>query len=288
VLLAKLGAALIALVLAACGSGSGSGAPPTARHPSVPVATAAKPFAHIVVVVEENHSYGEIVGNPSAPYFNHLAHVGRSLIHMHAITHPSEPNYLALFSGSTHGLTDDSCPRTFASSNLGHQLLRHHRTFVGYAQGLPHPGSKVCTAGNYARKHAPWVDFSDLPARATSRPFRDFPRRYRTLPTVSFVVPDLEHDMHDGTIAQADTWLRKHLGRYARWAGGHHSLLIVTWDEDGYGANNHIPTFLVGAGVRPGRDRQPATLYSLLRLIEQTYGLRLLGGAAHAPVISLH
>jgi phosphatidylinositol-3-phosphatase len=285
-------AALIALALVGCTAGTpGAHAtvPRSSHHSSVetPAAPAGPPPAHVVVVIEENHAYGEIIGNSSAPYFNQLARSGRLLTRTYAITHPSEPNYLALFSGSTHGVTDDSCPHTFAGWNLGAQLIAHHRTFVGYAQSLPNAGSPVCTSGEYARKHAPWVNFADLPAKRTNRPFTAFPRDYAHLPTVSFVVPNLDNDMHDGTIAQADTWLRTNLGGYARWAGRHHSLLIVTWDEDDGSSGNHIPTIIVGAGVKSGRDTHRATLYSLLKLIETEYRLRLLGGAGSAPAISL-
>jgi acid phosphatase len=248
---------------------------------------APSPPKHIVVVMEENHSYGEIIGNPQAPYMNSLAKTGRSLTNMHATSHPSEPNYLALFSGSTHGLADDSCPHTFGGPNLGSQLLGSHHTFVGYSQGLPRAGSKACVAGSYARKHAPWVNFSNLPAKQTSRPFTAFPAKYTNLPTVSFVVPNLNNDMHDGTIAQADKWLKANLGGYATWARSHRSLLIVTWDENDGSAGNHIATFITGAGVKPGKLTAKTESYSLLRLIEQEYGLDLLGGAARAPVIRL-
>lgn len=240
-----------------------------------------------MVVVEENHSYGDVIGNAQAPYLNHLATTGRTLTDMHAISHPSEPNYLALFSGSTRGITDDSCPLSFASPNLGNQLLAQHLTFVGYSEGLPAAGSRICYAGSYARKHAPWVDFPELPARQTNRPLTDFPQKYSRLPTISFVIPNLDDDMHDGTIAAADSWLKTHLGGYVAWAATHNSQLIVTWDENDGSAGNHIPTIITGAGVTPGTDGSTATLYSLLRLIEGDYGLPPLGGAATAPVISL-
>jgi len=112
---------------------------------------------HVVIVIEENHGYGEIIGSASAPYINSLAQQGALFTHSFAITHPSEPNYLALFSGSTQGLTDDSCPNTFAAANLASQLLAAGFSFAGYSESLPATGSTVCAAGSYRRKHNPWV-----------------------------------------------------------------------------------------------------------------------------------
>src|SRR5689334_15672015 len=91
---------------------------------------------HVVVVIEENHSFSEIFRPATAPYIHSLAKGGALLTNSFAITHPSEPNYLALFSGSTHGITDDSTPHSFADANLGSELLAAGRSFVGYSEGL--------------------------------------------------------------------------------------------------------------------------------------------------------
>src|SRR5205807_382518 len=88
--------------------------------------------SHIVVVVEENHGYSEIIGSSQAPYINTLAGEGALFTNSHAITHPSEPNYLAFFSGSIQGVTDDSCPHTFSAANLGSELIAAKKTFIGY------------------------------------------------------------------------------------------------------------------------------------------------------------
>jgi phosphatidylinositol-3-phosphatase len=111
--------------------------------------------SHVVVVIEENHSYNEIIGSSSAPYINSLANSGALFTQSFAITHPSEPNYLAFFSGSTQGITDDSCPHTFGPPDLGGELINAGLTFGGYSEDLPSIGSTVCTSGNYARKHNP-------------------------------------------------------------------------------------------------------------------------------------
>ena len=103
-------------------------------------------------------------------------------------------------------MTDDSCPHTFAGANLGSQALAAGLGFAGYSEGLPSVGYTGCTSGRYARKHNPWVNFTNVPA-ASNQPLTSFPTDYSTLPAVSFVIPNLDHDMHDGTIAQGDTWI---------------------------------------------------------------------------------
>jgi acid phosphatase len=238
----------------------------------------------VVVVVLENHTADEILGHPDAPFLDGLASSGAVLTDARAVTHPSEPNYLALFSGSTHGLTDDSCPHVFSGGNLGTALIAAGRTFIGYSEGLPQPGYTGCSAGRYARKHAPWVDFSDLPP-ATDQPMTAFAADPARLPSVGFVIPDLDHDMHDGSRAAADAWLRVHLSAYAGWAPEHDSLLVLTTDEDDYSAGNRIATVLAGAHVRPGRYATRVDHYGLLRTIETMFGLPLLGRSSGATPV---
>lgn len=267
-----------AVVLASLLSVAGCDAPQSPHH-AVP-----RPD-HIVVVVEENHSYGDIIGSPQAPYLNQLARRGASLTEFYAITHPSQPNYLSLFSGSGQGVIGDSCPFTSTAQNLGSRLLKSGLTFAGYAQSMPRVGFTGCNSGAYARRHNPWVDFSNLPA-SVNRPWTHFPRDYTRLPTVSFVVPDVDHDMHNGSVRTADTWLRDNLGGYARWAAVHNSLLVVTWDESSDGTN-HIPTILVGAHVRPGAHAQPNNLFGLLRTLLDAYGLKSLDHSAEADPVDV-
>lgn len=228
--------------------------------------------AHVVVVVEENHSFRDIIGSGNAPYINRLARHGANLTHSFAITHPSEPNYLALFSGSTQGLVGDGCPLRYRGRTLASQLHDAGRTFVGYSEGLPHTGSLVCNRGNYVRRHVPWTNFPSLP-RSVNRPFSAFPTDYTKLPDVSFVIPNMIHDMHDGTIAMADSWLHSRLRNYVTWARTHDSVLIVTWDEDDFGVRNQIPTIIAGSHVKPGRYRTHVDLYRMLRTIEWLVGL---------------
>jgi len=246
-------------------------------------------FDHIVVAVFENHGYGRVIGAPEAPYLNRLAAGGVVLTDSHGVTHPSEPNYLAMFSGSTHGVTDDGCPRDFAGTdNLGSQLLRAGRTFAGYSEGLPATGYRGCGGGDgYARKHNPWVDFTALPA-GVNRPYADFPADFSQAPSVGFVIPNLCDDMHDCPVSTGDGWAAAHLDGYARWAGTHNSLLIVTWDEDegsGGSTGGHIPTILAGAHLIPGRYAAAVDHYRILRTVEAAFGLPGLGAAgARDPI----
>jgi acid phosphatase len=240
------------------------------------------------VVVLENHPYGEIIGAPEASYINSLARNGALFTASYAVSHPSEPNYLALFSGSTHGVTNDQCPTTLQAPNLASDLAAAGDSFAGYSEGLPAPGSLVCWSGEYARKHVPWTDFRNV-SRAANQPFSRFAASgYAKLPTVSFVIPNLCHDMHDCSVATGDAWLRRLLRGYVAWAMTHDSLLIVTWDEDDGQHSNHIATIFVGQQVRPGRYRIPINHYNVLRTIEQAYGLPYRGQAAtHYPITSI-
>lgn len=268
----RLAALLAGLVLALV-------AGPPARGATLP-----RP-AHVVVVIEENHTLRQIVGNPQAPYLNALARRGALFTHATGVMHPSLPNYFALFAGLTNTNGDD-CPATGISPtapNLATSLAAAHLSFTGYAESLPAPGWLGCAAGPYGRKHVPWAQFTNIPQKTESLPFSQLPP-FAQLPTVAFVIPNVNDDMHDGTVAEADTWLARRLGPLVDWAQTHDTLLIVTWDE-GYDAGNDIPTIFVGPMVRPGRYAEPITHFNVLRTIEDLYGLPHLGRtAAVAPI----
>ncbi len=298
------GILLIAVLLAACGStrptvtrqshtsGTGSvgaslpsSAPPSRASVSALPAGGVPRFDHIVIVVLENHAYDEIIGASPAPYLNSLAKRGAVLTRSYAIAHPSQPNYLALFSGTTQGLVDDSCPHSFSGPNLAGSLLSHGQSFAGYAESLPSAGFTGCRSGDYVRKHAPWTNFPDV-ARKVSLPMSSFPSDPAALPTVSFVIPNLMHDMHDGSVAQSDRWLRQRLAGYASWTTAHNSLLIVTADEDDDHNGNRIATILLGAHVRAGRFAARVTHYGLLRTVLDSCGVAPIGNAAKAAAIT--
>lgn len=235
----------------------------------------------------ENHSATDILANPRAPFINGLASAGALFTESYAVTHPSEPNYLALFSGSTQGLSDDSCPHTYSTPNLATAMRAARRSFAGFSEGLPAAGSQVCTHGAYARKHNPWVNFPSVPASA-NLPFTAFPRDFTKLPNLAFVVPDLTHDMHDGSVAEGDRWLRDNLGGYATWAASHNSMLVLTWDEDDNSQGNHIATIVAGAHVRPGRYAERLDHFRLLRTLEDLERVTHSGAsAARTPVTTI-
>ncbi len=239
----------------------------------------------IVIVIEENHSFSSIIGSASAPFINSLAQQGALFTQSFGVEHPSQPNYLDLFSGANQGITDDTCPHTFATENLATELAAAGLSFTGFSEDLPSAGSTVCTSGAYARKHAPWINFSNVPTTA-NQPFTSFPTDFTTLPTVSIIDPNLNDDMHDGTIQAGDTWLQQHINSYLQFAQTHNGLLIVTWDEDDSASGNQIPTIFVGPMVKQGQFTETINHFNLLRTIEDLYGLTKVGSAATATTIS--
>ena len=283
-------------LLAACSSGGSGGtagpttasstatAPVSGSNSSAGAAAGLPTPDHVLVAVFENKAPGSVTGRADAPYLNALAGLGANFTDAHGEAHPSQPNYLALFSGSTQNVTDDSCPLTFHGPNLAARLQAAGRSFIGYSEDLPSSGYTGCSAGEYARKHNPWVDFPALPP-SVNQPLSALPSDFSTLPTVSFVVPNLCNDMHDCPVATGDKWAGQHLAGYATWAMTHNSLLIVTFDEDEGTAANHIATMLVGPMVRAGTSGQRIDHYSLLRTIEDMYGLPPLGHAAEAQTL---
>ena len=256
---------------------------------------------HVLVVVEENHSYNQIIQekDPShlastwaivpqnlratAPHINSLARHGANLRQMFAETHPSQPNYLALFSGSTQGVTSDATGSIFNGPSLGGQLHTAGLSFAGYSEDQPTAGYLGDKYKDYARKHNPWSDFADVP-QTDNQPFSAFPHDFNQLPTVSFVIPNQQHDMHSGPIRTADKWLDKKLRHYRHWARKHNSLLIVTWDEGS--GDNHIPTVFYGPMVKKGNYDQPVNHFNVLRTIEDMYGLSPIGQSATAEPIT--
>jgi hypothetical protein len=283
--------AVTLMILSGCSSGgptgdaTGSTDPPATEQPGAGAAVAVEAPDHVMVVVFENEDAENIVGGPDAPYLTSLARSGATFTNAHGETHPSQPNYLALFSGSTQGVNDDSCPQTFSGPNLAAQLQAAGKTFVGYSEDLPEAGYTGCNAGDYARKHNPWVNFPDLPA-SVNQPYSALPADFSALPTVSFVVPNLCNDMHDCGVAAGDAWARQNLTSYVAWAQEHNSLLAVTFDEDNGSSANHIATVLVGPMVTAGASDQRIDHYSLLRTLEDMYGLPPLGHAADAKPLA--
>lgn len=255
---------------------------------------------HVVIVMEENHDYSQILGSANAPYINSLARQGALMTNSTAIEHPSQPNYLDLFSGSNQGVTNDNRPAglPFSTPNLGAELLAANLSFATYSESLPSVGfdgdsyTTVPGQNQYVRRHNPAANFVNYPVgtnqlpASVNQPFTDFPTDYSKLPTVSIVVPNVQDDMHDGSVQQGDTWLKNNLAAYAQWAENNNSLLIVTWDENDGSAGNQITTIFDGAMVKSGQYGEAINHYNVLRTIEDMYHLPYSGASAGATTIT--
>ncbi|MGA7161940.1 MAG: alkaline phosphatase family protein [Bacteroidota bacterium] len=260
-------------------------------------------YDHVVVIIEENKDYEEIIGSDADPYINMLRSEGANFTQMYAEEHKSEGNYFWLMSGSNQnvGFSDATPKALISESNLGEQLIKKGFTFRGYAEDLPEIGSMIAVKNLYARKHVPWVSFSNLPAgnnpdSSTNLQFSQFPSDFSKLPTVSFVAPNLIDDMHNdpNNVKHGDEWLHTQMDLYYQWAKTHNSLLIVTFDEneDTNGMTgltdpssskkvmqNRIPTIFAGAHIKHGdySEGKGITHVSILRTLEAMYGLEKSG-----------
>jgi phosphatidylinositol-3-phosphatase len=243
-------------------------------------------FTHIYVIVMENKEFGSVVGSTRAPYINFLIrHYGLATNYT-AVAHPSEPNYLALWGGSTFGVSDDGV-HNITARNLSHQLAARGRTWHVYAQNLPRRCSTassasggvdlVGAAGTYVRKHEPAISFTNI-----SRSLIQCSRISRlstfspTAANLELIVPNLTNDMHDGSVAQGDAFLRAFVPRIAGRASFANSLLVITWDEGStsLGGGGKVATIVISPREK-GRF-QSATAhnhYSLVRTIENAWGL---------------
>ncbi|WP_179945355.1 alkaline phosphatase family protein [Luteipulveratus mongoliensis] len=280
-------AGVAAVTVLAAVTSAATGAPADASSTPAAVSAAALPtYDHVVVAMYENKNYDSIIGSSSAPYWNSIAKQGAYMSDSYGVTHPSQPNYIALFSGSTQGVTGDSCPQDFTGKdNLGAQLADAGKTFKAYSEDLPSAGYDGCSSDDYQRKHAPWADFDNVD-QSVHVPFSEFPSDYSTLPDVSFVVPNMCSDMHDCSVGTGDSWTKDNLDGYAQWAKTHNSLLILTFDEDNFTSVNKIATVLVGANITPGTYNETINHYNVLRTLEDMYGLPALGNAADKTAIS--
>ena len=289
---AVVAAALAGVLTAGC-SGTTQGSPPrpTGSHVSPAAGTGAAPVATVtklLVVVEENHSLAQM--KAGMPYTFRLAKRYGYASGYHAITHPSLPNYLAIAGGKTSGVTDDADPsahRITGRSVFG-QALAQHRTAAVYAQSMP---THCATVSNdpYAVKHNPWAYFVDerRQCRAHDVGMRRFGRDVAAgrLPAVGMVVPDLQHDAHDGTLQQADAWFRALMGRVFAgpdWRSGHLAV-VLTADEDDGGQGNRVLTVVVHPSQRHHVVFRRLSHYSLTRLYDEVAHLPLLNHARSAP-----
>ena len=253
-------------------------------------------FRHVVVVVFENHEANDVLGTNDAPTFNALARQYASIDHYDAITHPSLPNYLALVSGSTQGITDDCTECSAPGRSLADTIEAAGKTWKTYAEGLPHPGFTGAFAGRYAKKHDPFLFFPSVASNARRRgrvvPFTQLAADVsaRRLPAFSLVVPDLCNDMHDCPVATGDAWLKRQIvPLLSSPAVGSRGVVFVIFDEgtSSQGGGGRIAALALGPLVRPGSQASaPTTHYGLLRTIETGLGLPLLGASRTAKPIT--
>jgi hypothetical protein len=164
---------------------------------------------------------------------------------------------------------------------MGACLLAQGKTFAGYAEGLPSVGFLGAISGNYASKHAVYTYWqgtgtNNIPA-SCNRPFTSFPSNFDSLPSVSYVIPDMNNDMHNGLdptpIVTGDTWLKNNLDGYIQWAQTHNSLFILTFDEDDDLHNNRALTIFSGEMVKKGHYSEVINHYNVLRTLEDIYGI---------------
>ena len=267
--------------------------------------------AHVVVVIEENYAYSQIIGSSYAPYMNSLCSSPYCAVftQSYAIEHPSEPNYLDLYSGQNQGITDDNYPTAdgvslpFTDCNMGYQLISSGKSFISYSESMPSVGydgvDYAGSTGEYYRKHNPCTNWcNSLGAGANTysdtinQPFAGyFPdsANYTTLPTVSYVIPNGTNDMHDGSyptnITTGDTWMQTYMRSLINWAIATNTLVIWTFDEDDDLHGNNIPTLFIGSMVQGGTYSKHITHYNVLRTIEQMYSLGYCGNAADSSAI---
>ena len=276
-----------------CGAGS-TRQGPVQRTPSPIVRPAAGAPAHIAVIVMENEEYRDVVGSRSTPFINTLADRYSLASSMYAITHPSLPNYLGLTGGSTFGITSDctDCSVTSGAS-LASQLLGARISWRAYMEDLPRPCFTGAGAGQYAKKHDPFVYYRPI-VRSPSGGCHVVPltqlaadERRAALPRFVWITPNLCHDMHDCSTHVGDRFLAGLVPPLLR-ALGRNGLLFLTWDEGTsdngccrLAAGGHVATIVAGGGARRhARLTRPVDHYSILQTVEDLLGLPRLRGAA--------
>ena len=246
---------------------------------------------HVVVVVEENHGYSEVIGNPEMPYLNSLANQYGLATQYYANTHPSIGNYFMMTAGQII-TNNDGYNGVVTADNLVRHLLNAGKTWKSYAESLPYVGYTGGDTGLYIRHHNPFTYFSDVFYSQVQKqnlvPFTHFAQdlNNHNLPEISFVIPNRDDDAHDGTLQQADTWLRNNIAPLLNnSAFQQDGILIIVFDEaqssDGSHGGGHVATVVVGPNViRGGRSSVFHQHQSLLRTIGKAVGLTSFPGLA--------
>lgn len=255
------------------------------------------PHRRVVVVILENKSVSQVA---SQPYIASLIASGATFASSAGVTHPSQPNYFALWAGSVLGVTTNTCPAPgtpFTAENFGHACEVAGIDWGAYCENLPYVGDPGCsydgntTSGLYTRKHCPWTNFVNIDHS------REKPWSYLagdiaadTLPELTFLIPNNCHNMHNSTnggcsVADGDAWLSNNLPPILS-AMGKDGVLILTFDEDDNNANNQVLTVFVGPYVMPGYvSPRPITHYTVVRTISDYLGLPVFGQAVNETAI---
>jgi hypothetical protein len=249
--------------------------------------------SHVLVVMMENEEATSVVGSSEAPYTNSLIHRYGLATQSFAITHPSLPNYLALTSGSTQGITSDCAECHASAANIVDQLEAAHISWNAFMEDQPTPCFKGAEAGGYAKKHNPFIYYDDVASSATRcKKIVGFGAlaadlRKASLPTYAWISPNLCDDGHDCGVSGGDRFLRRAIPPLLHELGPH-GFLVLTWDEGssnagccGAAQGGQIATVVVGPEVRRGaRYAGPVDHYGVLGTIEEALGLPPLAGAA--------
>ena len=248
------------------------------------------PSQHVFLVVEENHSYSSVIGNPSMPYLNSLAAQYGLATHYYANTHPSIGNYFMLTTGQI--LTNnDGFTGTENADNIVRHLLTAGKTWKSYAESLPSLGYTGGNQGAYLKRHNPFSFFTDVVNSNTQRnnlvPFTQFATdlQNNALPDFSFIVPNASDDAHDGTLNQADSWLKQNIALLIANPVFQDSLLVILFDEaqtsDSAHGGGHVAAVVISPKAK--HAYQSTTLYqheSTLRLALEALGVNSFPGAA--------
>src|SRR5438105_11763516 len=272
--------ALAVGLVAGCGGRTAAPAPRVGR----PCRGATPPAAyqHVILVVLENHSFSEVAGH--SPYLNRLAAACGLATDYTAISHPSLPNYLALTSGGTQGISSDCTDCQVSAESVFGQL---HGAWRSYLESLPAPGFEGAFSARYAKKHNPAAYYEAI---ATAYARRAVPlARLRSdlahdaLSRFSLVVPNLCSDEHNCSLGTGDAWLGtwvKRIFASRAYASGK-TVLFLTYDE-GLG-DNRVYTVVASPSVRPHTViAAPFDHYSLLRTVERLLDLPCLANACRA------
>jgi acid phosphatase len=251
-------------------------------------------FDHVLVVVLENKAQSQVLGKSGAPAFNSLAKRYAVLSDYDGVAHPSLPNYLALISGSTHGVRSDCVSCAVSARSLADTLARAQLGWKVYAEGLPRAGFTGPGAGLYAKKHVPFLYFRNVLASRARRgrvvPLGRLSRDLAAdaLPEFSLIVPNLCHDMHSCPVSTGDRWLGRFLTPLLHSPKLQAGVVFVVTDESSdLRASGPVPALALGPLVVPGsRFAVPTSHYGLLRTIEDAWGLPRLGHSAQARPIT--